>query len=84
MISQREARRLKARVEKLESIIKSQRARWHNEYPGGTHIGTLTRDRDWLSGRIEGARLMRHAVVVTETGSGKLDFYALPHPDVEA
>ena len=79
-ISQREAGRLKKRVERLEGIIKSQRNKWAADYPGGTHLGTITRDRDWFSGRIESARLLGHAVVVIEQSDGVMRFYALPLP----
>ena len=78
MISQREARRLKKRVTELEDVINRQRRKWSADYVGGVHLGELTRERDWLTGRIEGARMLSHAVVVTEESDGKLNFYALP------
>ena len=80
-ISQREARRLKRRVEILEGIIKRQRNNWSEDYPGGTHLGKLTRERDWLSGRIESARMLGHAIVVTEHKDGVINFYALRLPE---
>ena len=82
MISQREARRLKKRVEELEQVISDQRNRWSSKYPGGIHIGTVTMERDWFIGRIEAARMMRHAVVATvPENNGKIEFYALPLGD---
>ena len=76
-ISQREARRLKARVRQLETERTEQRNKWIRDYPGGIPLGNITRERDWLSGRIEAARLLNHPVVVTE-GEGKLYFFAVP------
>lgn len=79
-ISQREARRFKKRAKELEDQLDRQRRRWSSEYVGGVHLGNLLRDRDWFSGRIESARMLGHAVVVTEEGDGKLNFFALPLP----
>lgn len=81
-ISRRDARRLRKRVAHLEKILCDQRNRWSMEWPSGTHIGTMECTRDWLLGRIEAARLLRHAVVVTTGTNGKIDFYALPLADV--
>jgi hypothetical protein len=78
MISQAEVRRLKKRVAELEDVIQGQRRKWATTYPGGVCLGTLQRGDDWLRGRIEGVRLLGHAVVVTEDNDGKLRFYALP------
>lgn len=79
VISQREARRLRKRVEELEKILVSQRSCWVADYPRGTNILTMTDcHRDFLIG-IRVARRLGHAVVVTETETG-LRFYALPHP----
>ena len=78
MISIREAVRLKKRVRELETVINNQRARWGREYPGGVHIGTITLEKSVLLGRIEAVRLLQHAVVITESGDGKLQIYALP------
>lgn len=77
-ISQREARRLRARVVELEGVIDQQRRRWRGDFPGGTYIGTCNRDRDWISGRIEAARMLGHAVVVTTSDDGSIRFFALP------
>lgn len=77
-ISQREAHALAKRVEELEAERNAQRNRWARDYPGGTHIGGITRERDWLSGRIEAARMLGHAIVATEDNDGTIKFYALP------
>lgn len=77
-ISQREARALKKRVDELEGMERGRRDRWCRSYPGGTHLGTLTGTRNWLDGRIEAARMLGHAVVVTTEDTGAIHYYALP------
>ena len=79
-ISQREAHALAKRVTKLESERDAQRTRWAQSYPGGVSLGMVTRDRDWLSGRMEAAHLLGHAVVATTGNDGNIQFYALPLP----
>lgn len=79
-ISQREARALRKRVEELTNERNMQRRAWGRQYPGGVHLGTLGIDDTWFRGRIEGARLLGHAVIVTEESDGKLKFFALPLP----
>lgn len=78
MITQAEARRLKRRVKELEDTIEGQRRKWVTDYPGGVSLGTVQLGDNWLRGRIEGVRLLGHAVVVTEDNNGKLLFFALP------
>lgn len=80
IISQRVARELSKRVVALEGERNQQRSGWSGDYPGGTNIGSLKRERDWLAGRIEAARMLGHAIVVTHRGDGELLFYALPLP----
>jgi hypothetical protein len=78
MISQREARRLKKRVEELEARERARNNRWAGAWPGGVHLGGITRPDDWLNGRIDGARMLGHAVVVTvDSEVKKLNFYAV-------
>jgi hypothetical protein len=77
-ISQREARRLEKRVYELEQERNNQRRSWCRDYSGGINLGFLARERDWLSGRIESARMLGHAIVVIESSDGTLNFYALP------
>ena len=77
-IGQREAHRLQKQVRELLGEREMQRRSWARAYPGGTHLGTLTVERDYLVGRIEAARMLGHAVVVTENDDGKLALYALP------
>lgn len=77
-ISQAEARRLKRRVVELEDERRAQRRRWASEYPGGVHLGSLSRNKDWLTGRIDGAHMLGHAVVIRQNDDGDLHFFALP------
>ncbi|MCR4304966.1 MAG: hypothetical protein NUV63_12220 [Gallionella sp.] len=80
-ISQREAHALSKRVDELERERDEQRSRWASDYPGGTHIGTLSYQRDWFSGRLEIAHALKHAIVVKPGDcDGKIYFYALPLP----
>ncbi len=81
MISQREARRLKKRADQLEHQINVLRKCWAKD-PGGVYIGSIKMQRDALVGRIEGARFLRHAVVITEIGDGNLNIYALPEANI--
>ncbi|MCC7126435.1 MAG: hypothetical protein IT178_16415 [Acidobacteria bacterium] len=41
-ISQREAHRLRKRVAELERLIDEQHRDWSRDWPGGTHILTVT------------------------------------------
>lgn len=77
-ISQREARRLRQQVRQLLDEREMQRRTWGRAYPGGAHLGAITAERGYLVGRIEAARMLGHAVVVTENNDGKLMFSALP------
>lgn len=74
-ISQREARRLKARCEAYERAEDQRRNAWCLEYPGGAHIATVTSAE--AAAKIHVARLLKHAVVVTTYGE-RLEFRALP------
>lgn len=76
-ITQREARALRARVAELERREENRRGIWFNDYPGGQHIGSFTVS-DVAAAKIRTARLLKHAVVVTNGNLGELNFYALP------
>jgi len=77
MISQREAHRLRKRVQQLEEAENVRRRVWASEYPGGTHIVTWTlQANDPQAVAIRTARTLRHAVVVLEN-DGILRFMAL-------
>ena len=79
-ISQREAHQLEKRVEELERERDQQRSRWASSYPGGKHLGSITRERDWFAGMLEGAAMLNHAIVAKPNDAGKIDFYALALP----
>lgn len=80
-ISQREARRLKKRVEQLENELNGQRNAWARDYPGGTNIGRV--DGVFLmAGKVGVARQLAHAVVAVNDGENLL-LYALPLPAVQ-
>lgn len=84
-ISQREARRLQKRVERLESILSSQRRRYVQTYPGGTNFYTLDLSNNMPAYyAVKTARLLGHAVVVvSDDSSYQVRLCGLPHPDVE-
>lgn len=81
--SQREARRLRKRVDELESQIRKQHNNWSSDWPGGVHIGSISwAARDITVARIETARKLGHAVVATDADDGKrIEFRALPLPE---
>lgn len=79
-ISQNEAHALAKRVQLLESERFAQRRAWARDYPGGVHLGSLSRERDWFSGSLEAAQKLSHAIVATVDEHGKINFYALPLP----
>lgn len=82
-ISQREARRLKRLVERLQDELRRQRYTWAEEFPGGTKIAQLVCQSQFVMGSISAARELHHAVVCTVDESGLLRFYALPLPEVK-
>jgi len=75
-ISQREAQRLKKRVQELETLHAGQRKRWGSENPGGVELGYVKLSRDWFMGRIEAARLLGHAIIITES-ENHIHFFAV-------
>ncbi|MGE0594575.1 MAG: hypothetical protein AB7G23_02920 [Vicinamibacterales bacterium] len=75
-ISQREARRLKARVATLESLMASQREVWRHEFPGGVHIASTTLG-EVSSAKLNTARALGHFIVATTRGTGEVFFYAV-------
>lgn len=81
-ISQKEARRLRKRVEALESLVRMERLRYASSFPGGVHIATIHYPGEARTA-VGTARMLGHAVVCTiEAGTIKL--FALPHPQVPA
>jgi hypothetical protein len=80
-ISQREARRLKKRVEHLESVLRNQRAVYGQEWPGGVEIGRFTFNNNYISEVVRTARKLGHAVVAVGNDTETVRFIALPHPE---
>lgn len=79
MISQREARRLKKRVEAYESIERRRANAWNMEWPMGVNIGSVKLSADSaLVGSIRTSRKLKHAVVVSCNENGEVYFHALP------
>lgn len=85
VISQREARKLKRRVEDLECMIQRQRSTYVASYPGGVHLGVITSmmDDNTMAG-VYTAQRLGHAVVATADGAHKFNLYAIPHPEMPA
>lgn len=79
-ISQREARKLRKRVATLERIIRHQRIKYTEGFPGGTRIcvAEVPIGPQWA---IVTASQLGHAIVA-KYEDGKIQFYALPHPEV--
>jgi hypothetical protein len=78
VISQREARRLKKRVEALEGMLSRQRSQWGAEYPGGVQIASAGYPKDSaVNVAVTTARKLRHAVVALADET-TVRFYALP------
>lgn len=79
-ISQREARRLRKRVQELEDREEARLRSWSKDYPGGTHIATVALDPNGaILAAIETALTLRHGVVAA-TDNGNVYFYAIPAP----
>jgi len=76
-ISQREARRLYKRVQELEQSNAARLHSWSREYPGGVNITSCAWDEtDQIPVAIRTARMLGHAVVVTES-RGRVLFYGV-------
>lgn len=74
-ISQREARRLKQLVARLENQEDNRRNAWWRDYPGGANIATITCQD--AAAKIHVARLLKRAVVATVDGN-TIRLFALP------
>lgn len=66
VISQREARRLRAEVKRLRQLIEAQRFAWR-EWPDGIYLGEMQPDAETMA-CVRTARRLDHAVVVTTDG----------------
>ncbi len=77
-ISQREARRLKKRVQQLENEQAARINRWRTDYPGGVYLLTLTSLHDTANGKLAAAALFDAALVGRWDDSAKqLRVYAV-------
>lgn len=76
-ITQREAQALRQRVAILEQREDDRRNQWVRDYPGGTHLCSIVIG-DVDAARVRVARLLEHAVVVTNGDRGEIHLYALP------
>jgi hypothetical protein len=77
-ISQREARRLKLRVQELERAFWMQRKTWSADYVGGVHLASVIVPTVEAT-MVRTARKCKHAVVVTVEDNNTLRLFALPH-----
>lgn len=82
VISQREARRLRKRVDTLESVLTNQRRSYGQEWVGGVDIGRFTFSTSFHADVIRTARRLGHAVVAVGDDTDTVRFIALPHPKV--
>ncbi len=74
-ISQREARRLKARVIQLEQQDRARRNGWIAEYPG-IDIGRILNAESGIVSAIYTATKLDHAVIARVEGSASIRFFA--------
>ena len=77
MISQREARRLKRRVDELERAENARYSAWADTYPFGVHIATVPVDAPAMAA-IMTARKLGHAVVLSRSSETHVLCHALP------
>lgn len=79
MISQREARRLRKRVEQFERMERDRGNAWCRDWPMGTNIGRVQLEpNSYLVGAIRTSRLLKHAVVVSCDEAGLVNFHSMP------
>ena len=76
-ISQNEAHRLEKELIVLKRERRCERQAWSREYPGGTSLGEIKRDRDWFAGKLEAARALGFAIVAIPGEDGSIRFDAL-------
>ena len=67
-ITQRQARENRKELNRLREVINSQRRGWVRDWPCSTIIGRLEVDAV-TAAKIQTARTLRHAVVVTANGN---------------
>ena len=77
MISQREARRLKKRVDELEQLEHERRAKWITQYPGVCEIMRCKWDaNEAVPMAVRTARKLRHFVIAIADEDGTVRFMA--------
>ena len=84
IISQREARRMRAELRKLYERDAARERTWSSSYPGGVNIDTITvNDCEWHI--VETAQKLGHWCLVKSSQNGKheLLIYAVPHNHCE-
>lgn len=75
VISQREARKLRKRIEQLEERDRIRVSRYTSEFPGGTHIQSLTLN-EVPAARLQTVAKLEHALVAKVSGA-ELHLYAV-------
>lgn len=76
-ISQREARRLRKRVNELEADDMQRLNAYAREWPGGVEIASMTIESGYQPEQIHVARKLGHAVVALTDGKAVIRFVAL-------
>lgn len=76
-ISQREARRLRTEVKRLQELLLRQRNQWAYEFPEGTWLLSVTLT-EAQAATLKTARKLSHAVVVTMPNQNTADFFGMP------
>jgi hypothetical protein len=76
-ISQREARRLRKQVAKLELERKHLFEAWRLDWPGGLHVGSLMTERNEVYGGWRMAQRLGRVILAKMQENGKIDFYAV-------
>ena len=79
-ISQKATRALQQQIAKLLDEREQQRQHWSRDYPGGVHIGSANILDANTFGRLEGAQMLNHALVIRADPGGTIRIYALPLP----
>lgn len=75
-ISQREARRLRRRVQELEDHQNARLRRWSSVYPGGVHINTIKMSNVEAC-IVATAVKLGHTIIVKEGSNDELYIYAV-------
>lgn len=76
-ISQREARRLRKRVDELERLEVRRNCAWIAEYPAGVHLATISvYPHDYAT--VVTARKLGHACVLVPDAKDSVRIYASP------